>query len=200
MDGAGEKQLPCSALPPCVHGQACACWKSRSKLAGFLSRRNTASHRCCGFGRRTLLLHPCPGPFGLPSRTPFRKRMKSIPPGGQNVQARTFFLPELSHWLEKQKAPCRSLLTKIQAFAVKTPYGGIVHIRWRVEACASSQPNGSPVFRSDYSAILRLCQWRSIAFDKNTPGFHRNFTFICQNRVVWLGHVCKFSPQMLNVV
>ena len=166
MDGAGEKQLPCSALPPCVHGQACACWKSRSKLAGFLSRRNTASHRCCGFGCRTLLLHPCPGPFGLPSRTPFRKNMARSLPGAQFVRRWSFFLPEFSCRIEKQKAPCRSLLTKIHAFAMKTPYGGIVHIRWRVEARASSQPIGSPVFRSDYSAIPGLCQWRQAVLTK----------------------------------
>ena len=162
----GKAQSLSSAFPPCGHGQARACWKSRSKLAGFLSRRNTASHRCCGFGCRTLLLHPCPGPFGLPSRTPFRKSMTRSLPGAQFVRKWSFFLPEFSCRIEKQKAPRRSLLTKIHAFAMKTPYGGIVHIRWRVEARASSQPIGSPVFRSDYSAIPGLCQWRQAVLTK----------------------------------
>ena len=200
MDGAGESAVAQQRLSSMrtwagvrlLEKSVEACWLPLTPEHGFPSLLRL----------RTQDAPPpsVPGTIRAALAHSFPKENEIDPSGRAKCTCPCIFLPELSHWMEKQKAPCRSLLTKIQAFAVKTPYGGIVHIRWRVEACASSQPNGSPVFRSDYSAILRLCQGRSIVFDKNTPGFHRNFTFVCQNRMVWLGKACKFSPQMLNVV
>ena len=114
-----------------------------------------------------------PGTIRAASFALLSEEIESGRSGSQNVHDRTFFLPKFSARIEKQKAPCRSLHTKIHTFAMKSPYGGIVHIRWRVEADASSQPIGSPVSRLDYSAIGGLCQWWQFVFDKSTPEIHQ---------------------------
>ena len=87
----------------------------RSRLNGLLSRRNTASHRC------------------------FSARAQGAPPPsgtGQRPERRIIFPRTASfrEYREKEKAPPRELLTS------HTPYVGIIRIRLRVEAKASSQP------------------------------------------------------------
>ena len=166
MDGAGESAVAVQRLSSMrtwaglrlLEKSVEACWLPLTPEHGFPSllrlRMQDAPPPSAPGTIRAALSHSLP------------KEYDAEPSGAQFVRRWSFFLPEFSCRIEKQKAPCRSLLTKIHAFAIKTPYGGIVHVRWRVEACASSQPIGSPVFRSDYSAIPGLCQWRQAVLTK----------------------------------
>ena len=128
---AGRKRRTDSVLP--LHGKVQTthvCAEGRSRLTGLLSRRNTASHRChlpayprevCWPGHRALPL--CPLPAG-----PGRRYGFSLLPV-KRVKKNSGY-----PWVSTVKVP-------YELPPVALPTSGK-----RVEAFASSQPAGSPVF------------------------------------------------------
>ena len=120
---AGRKRHTDSVLP--LHGKVTGeyipCVENRSRLTGLLSRRNTASHRCLWPGHRALPL--CPLPAG-----PGRRYGFSLLPV-KRVKKNSGY-----PWVSTVKAP-------YELPPVALPTSGK-----RVEAFASSQPAGSPVF------------------------------------------------------
>ena len=119
----------------------------RSRLAGLLSRRNTASHRCkYGSGRSpsTVLRDggaPCFSCLHLPSCL----KEKSGPYG----------------------QPRKGKAAKRPRYA---SYGGIVHVRYKGQGAAFSQPVGSPDLWFHYTSKIfnvNYCNYRKLVYSSD---------------------------------